>query len=147
MKFQTRLAAIQVIFQSLVNKKKIFKIKEEFDQHYRNQTIDQNGKKIKYNVNFLTKLIDLYILTSSKYNFSENVNKHIDFDRSFLKWDLINQSIMMMTISEIIYTEKNKRKIIINEYIELSKLFVNLKDVKIINAILDKLINEKIYEK
>ena len=33
-------------------------------------------------------------------------------------------------------------KIILNDYIEISKSFVNLQDTKLINAILDKLINE-----
>ena len=140
-KFETRVAAVQVIFQSLVNKKQIIDVKKEFDQFYRNQVIEQNGKKIKYNVNFLTKLIDLYINTSSTYDYIEKINKFSNFDRSFLKWDLINQSIMMIAISELKNIDKKKRKIVINEYIEVSKLFVQSKDVKIINAILDKFLN------
>ena len=34
-------------------------------------------------------------------------------------------------------------KIILNDYIEISKSFVSLKETKLINLILDKLINEK----
>ena len=40
-------------------------------------------------------------------------------------------------------SEKEKIKIILNDYIEISKSFVNLKESKLINAILDKLLNEK----
>ena len=47
-----------------------------------------------------------------------------------------------MAISELKNCDKNKSKIIINEYIELSKLFLNLQDTKIINAVLDKFIND-----
>ena len=35
------------------------------------------------------------------------------------------------------------KKIIFNDYIEVSKSFVSLKETKLINSILDKLINEK----
>ena len=49
-----------------------------------------------------------------------------------------------MAISELKNCDKHKKKIIINEYIELSKSFINLQDRKIINVILDKFLNEKI---
>ena len=49
-----------------------------------------------------------------------------------------------MTISEIRNSEKEKIKIILNDYIEISKSFVSHKETKLINSILDKLINEKI---
>ena len=48
-----------------------------------------------------------------------------------------------MTISEIRNSEKEKIKIILNDYIEISKFFVSDKETKLINSILDKLINEK----
>ena len=34
-------------------------------------------------------------------------------------------------------------KIILNDYIEVSKSFVDLKETKLINSILDKMINEE----
>ena len=143
-KSKTRLVAVQIIFQNLISKKEIKNIKEEFDKFYKNKALEENGDKIRYNINFLNKLLDNYIKTSSNINFDHEINKYIKFERIFEKWDLINKSILMMAISELNNCEKHKKKIIINEYIELSKSFINLQDRKIINVILDKFLNEKI---
>ena len=143
-KSKTRLVAVQIIFQNLINKKELKNIKEEFDKFYKNKALEENGDKIKYNINFLNKLLDNYIKTSSNIDFNYEINKYIKFERIFEKWDLINKSILMMAISELKNCDKHKKKIIINEYIELSKLFINLQDRKIINVILDKFLNEKI---
>lgn len=143
-KSKTRLVAVQIIFQNLINKKELKNIKEEFDKFYKNKALEENGDKIKYNINFLDKLLDNYIKTSSNINFNYEINKYIKFERIFEKWDLINKSILMMAISELKNCDKHKKKIIINEYIELSKSFINLQDRKIINVILDKFLNEKI---
>ena len=143
-KSKTRLVAVQIIFQNLINKKELKNIKEEFDKFYKNKALEENGDKIKYNINFLNKLLDNYIKTSSNIDFNYEINKYIKFKRIFEKWDLINKSILMMAISELKNCDKHKKKIIINEYIELSKLFINLQDRKIINVILDKFLNEKI---
>ena len=45
--------------------------------------------------------------------------------------------------SELRNSEKYKINIILNDYIEISKSFVNLQETKFINAILDKIINEE----
>ena len=143
-KSKTRLVAVQIIFQNLINNKELKNIKEEFDKFYKNKVLEENGDKIKYNINFLNKLLDNYIKTSSNINFNNEINKYIKFERIFEKWDLINKSILMMAISELRNCDKYKKKIIINEYIELAKSFINLQDRKIINVILDKFLNEKI---
>jgi len=141
-KSKTRIAAVQVIFQFLSNGKNTTSIQDEFNKYYRNKKLGNKIEKIEYNVNFLSKLIDYYTLTSLNFNFESKINKYLKFDRLFEKWDLINKSIMMMAISELINTDRNKRKIIINEYIELSKKFIHSHEIKIINAILDKFMNE-----
>ena len=70
----------------------------------------------------------------------QEINKLISFKRKFEKWDTINKAIMLVAISELKYSNNFKDKIILNDYLEISKSFVNLKDTKIINAILDKFI-------
>ena len=49
LKSKTRLAAIQLVSQQLVNNQDIESIKDEFDKHYRNTVIDNNSEKIQYN--------------------------------------------------------------------------------------------------
>ena len=138
-KSKTRLAAIQLVSQQLINKQDIELIKEDFDKHYRNTIINDN--KIEYNVNFLSKLINFFKLIDQKI-ISQEINNIIKFDRKFDNWDTINKAIILVAISELRNSDKEKMKIILNDYIEVSKSFVSLKETKLINLILDKLINE-----
>tara|TARA_B100001540_G_C15614219_1_gene554546 strand:+ start:417 stop:854 length:438 start_codon:yes stop_codon:yes gene_type:complete len=140
-KSKTRLAAIQLVSQQLVNKQQIEKIKEDFDKYYRNTVLDESNEKIKYNVNFLSKIITYYKLLDSK-KLENKINNLIDFKRKFQKWDTINRAIILVAISELYQVERLKIKIILNDYIEISKFFVTNKETKLINSILDKLINE-----
>ena len=92
--------------------------------------------------NFLSKLVDFF-KTTNLQNISEEINNLITFNREFEKWDTINKAIILVAISELRNSEKEKIKIILNDYIEISKSFVTIKETKLINSILDKLINEK----
>mgnify|MGYP001392610241 CR=1 FL=1 len=142
LKSKTRLVAIQLVSQHLVNKNDIELIKGDFDKYYRNTIIDEDLETVKYNSNFLSKIIN-YFKTVKFQELSKEINEIITFDRQFEKWDNINQAIIITAISELKYSEKNKIKIILNDYIEISKSFVSLTETKLINSILDKLINEK----
>ena len=137
LKSKTRLAAIQLVSQHLVNDEDIEFIKDDFNVYYRNTKIDTSSDKIKYNINFLSKLVNYYKKINIK-NISQEINNLITFDRKFEKWDTVNKAIMLVAISELKYSKNIKYRILLNDYLEISKLFVNLKDTKIINAILDK---------
>ena len=138
-KSKTRLAAIQLVSQQLVNDEDIEIIKDDFNKYYRNTKIDSSSEKIKYNINFLSKLVNYYKKINIK-NISQEINKFITFDRKFEKWDTINKAILLVAISELKNSKNIKYKIVLNDYLEISKSFVNLKDTKIINALLDKFI-------
>ena len=130
-KTKTRLAAIQLVSQQLVNNQDIVTIKDDFDKYYRNTQLDNTSEKIEYNVNFLSKLVN-YFKTIDIENVSEEINKLIKFDRKFEKWDTINKAIVLVAVGELRNSEKEKIKIILNDYIEISKSFVNLKETKFI---------------
>ena len=136
---KTRLAAIQLVSQQLINNQDIEKIKDDFDKYYRNTKIDKSPEKIEYNISFLSKLVNYY-KKIDVINISKEVNNLITFDRKFEKWDTVNKAILLLAISELNNSKNIMHKIILNDYLEISKLFVNLKDTKIINAILDKFI-------
>ena len=142
LKSKTRLAAIQLVSQHLINNQDIEYIKDDFDKYYRNTIIDEGSEKIEYNLIFLSKLISYFKITDFKI-LSKEINSKIKFDRKFEKWDNIIQAIILISISEIRNSSKEKIKIILNDYIEISKSFVNINETKLINSILDKLINEK----
>ena len=142
LKSKTRLVAIQLVSQHFINNQDIEYIKDDFDKYYRNTIIDEGSEKIEYNLSFLSKLISYFKITDFKI-LSKEINSKIKFDRKFEKWDNIIQAIILISISEIRNSSKEKIKIILNDYIEISKSFVNINETKLINSILDKLINEK----
>ena len=142
LKSKTRLAAIQLVSQHLINNQDIEYIKDDFDKYYRNTIIDEDSEKIEYNLSFLSKLISYFKITELK-TLSKEINSKIKFERKFEKWDNIIQAIILISISEIRNSSKEKIKIILNDYIEISKSFVNINETKLINSILDKLINDK----
>jgi len=142
LKTKTRIAAIQLVSQQLINNQDIESLKEDFDKHYRNTIIENNSDIVKYNVNFLSKLVEFF-KTINLQKISEEINNLIKFDREFEKWDTTNKAIILVAISELRNSGKEKMKIILNDYIEISKSFLVLKETKLINSILDKLINEK----
>ena len=139
LKSKTRLAAVQLVSQQLVNNQDIELLKDDFDKHYRNTKIDNSSEKIKYNINFLSKLVNYYKKINKK-NIYQEINDLGTFDRKFEKWDTINKAILLVAISELKYSKNIKYKIILNDYLEISKSFVNLIDTKMINALLDKFI-------
>jgi len=147
LKSKTRLTNIQLIFQHISTNDDIDSIRENFDKYYKNSSIENfsSKKKIKFefNTNFLIKLNNYYKEYVNLNDYLLKINSFITFDRKFEKWNLINQSIILAAISELKNTEESKLKIVLNDYLNISKNFLSLNEVKIINAILDKFINEK----
>ena len=141
-KFKTRMTAIQLVSQQLIDYKDINLIKDDFDKYYKNTVIYENEDIVQYNDAFLLKLISFYQKTNFQ-DLSNEINNIIDFNRKFEKWDTITKSIILVSISELRNSKKEKIKIILNDYLDISKSFVNIKETKLINSILDKLIHDK----
>ena len=120
LKSKTRLAAIQLVSQQLVNDEEIEFIKDDFNKYYRNTKIDTSSDKIKYNINFLSKLVNYYKKINIK-NISQEINNLITFDRKFEKWDTVNKAIMLVAISELKYSKNINYRIVLNDYLEISK--------------------------
>jgi len=148
-KSKTRLAFIQFIFLSLSSKDNLFNIKDDFDNYFHNlmvSSIDEKKEvKIQYNKNFFEKLTKNYIVFIKENDPNLLINPLINFDRKFDQWSKINQSIILSIISEISITDKKKVKIILNDYLNISKSFVTKNELKMLNGIIDKYLNEKKY--
>ena len=147
LKSKTRLVFIQIIFENLSTKNDIFEIFNIFDSKYKNTYVDsfQGKRKIKFefNSNFLKKLISYFNNYTKSKDYLDGINKFINFDRNFEKWDIINKSIFLAAISELNNIEGNKLKIVLNDYLNISKSFIEDREIGIINAVLDKMIYEK----
>ena len=146
-KSQTRLAFIQFIFQSeFLNLEKNNNI-DEFQNYFYNSNIATIGNKkefkIKFNKNFFKKLCENYFNNFDKKNTVDQINKFIDLDRKFERWNIVLKSLIFAIISELQNSEDKYIKIILNDYINISKSLVNLKEIKLMNAIVQKYLNEK----
>ena len=146
-KTKTRLAFIQFIFSSFFSDLSIEENSNDFEKYFNKLSvslIDQKEESlINFNKNYFNKL------TSSYNNFIKNnyvddiINPLINFDRKFDSWDRINKSIILSIFSELEITAEEKIKILLNDYLNISKLLIPKKEIGMINAITDKYINEK----
>ena len=149
LKSKTRLAFIQYIFLSMSSLDDNSDIKNDFNNYFHNLTVsaidEKKDTKIQYNKKMFNKLTDNYIDFIKKNDLSLLIDPHIVFERKFNQWSKINQSIILAIISEIIITSKGKIKIALNDYLNIAKSFVTTKELKMLNAIIDKYLNEKKY--
>ena len=150
-KSQTRLAFVQYIFQNeFLNKDSLESI-DDFQKHFYDTNIaiidEKKEIKLKFNKNFLDRLFSSLKTNIDKKNISEELNSFIDINRRFEKWDNILKSIIFAIIAELLITEKNKFKIVFNDYLNISKSLVSQKETKLINAIIQKYIDKNEIDK
>ena len=146
-KTKTRLAYIQFIFSTFFLKEKIVDETEHFQSYFYKlsiPTIEKDQETIfDFNKNFFTKLSSSYFEFITKNNIDELIDPLIKFDRKYKNWSFINKSIILAIFSEIEISKKEKIKILINDYFNISKSLITKKELGMINAITDKYINEK----
>ena len=146
-KSQTRLAFVQFIFQNEFISSSSVLTFDEFQNHFYNSDISIIGEKkefkLKFNKNFLKKLSDNYLKNFDKILIIKKLNNYISLERKFNKWNSVLKSLIFALISELEITEENKIKIIFNDYINISKSLVSKKETKLMNAIIQKYIDEE----
>ena len=86
-------------------------------------------------------------------NSKVNIDDQCQLDKYFIQFlqkkrpyerlDLITKAILIVGTSEIINNQSLNKKIIINEYVNIAKSFLNKPEVSLINAILDKIYETK----
>ena len=145
-KSQTRLAFVQYIFQNEFLQTDTLESIDDFQKHFYDTNIaiinEKKEIKLKFNKNFLNKLFSSLKNNIDKKNIIEDLNGFIDINRRFEKWDKILKSIIFAIIAELLITEKNKFKIVFNDYLNISKSLVSQKETKLINAIIQKYIDK-----
>jgi len=146
-KTKTRLAYIQFIFSTFFAKGELLDETEQFQNYFYKLSIPSAEKEqeiiVDFNKNFLTKLSFSYFEFIKKNNVDELIDSLINFDRKYKNWSFINKSIILAIFSEIEISKKEKIKILINDYFNISKSLITKKELGMINAITDKYINEK----
>ena len=69
----------------------------------------------------------------------DEILNHLNEDLDLKKLDKIFQIIVKSAIFEFLYKPKTSTKIIINEYLKASNFFIDDKQTKYLNALLDKI--------
>ena len=145
-KSQTRLAFVQYIFQNEFISTDSLESIEDFQKHFYDTNIaiidEKKETKLKFNKNFLNRLFSSFKNNIDKKNIIDDLNGFIDINRKFEKWDNVLKSIIFAIIAELLITEKNKLKIVFNDYLNISKSLVSQKETKLINAIIQKYIDK-----
>ena len=146
-KTKTRLAFIQFIFSNFFSEDEILEDTENFQNYFYKLLIPSTDKDqetiFDFNKNFFTKLSLSYFEFIKRNNVDDLIDPFINFDRKYKNWSLINKSIILAIFSEIEISKKEKIKILINDYFNISKSLITKKELGMINAITDKYINEK----
>ena len=145
-KSQTRLAFVQYIFQNEFLNSDSSESIEDFQKYFYDTNIaiidEEKEFKLKFNKNYLNKLFSSLKNNIDKKNIIDDLNDFININREFEKWDNILKSIMFAIIAELKITDKNKFKIVLNDYLNISKSLVSEKETKLINAIIQKYIDK-----
>ena len=145
-KSQTRLAFVQYIFQNEFLNTDSSESIEDFQKHFYNSNIavidEKKEFKLKFNKNFLNKLFNNYKNNFNKNIIIKDINTFSSIDRKFEKWDNILKSLIFAIISELKITDESKIKIVFNDYLNISKSLVSLKETKLINAIIQKYLDK-----
>ena len=145
-KSQTRLAFVQYIFQNELLNADYLESIDDFQKHFYDTNIaiidEKKETKLKFNKNFLNRLFSSFKNNIDKKNITDDLNGFIDINRKFEKWDNVLKSIIFAIIAELLITEKNKLKIVFNDYLNISKSLVSQKETRLINAIIQKYIDK-----
>ena len=146
-KTETRLAFIQFIFSSLFSNSSVEEKINDFENYFYKLSVPSIKKKkeilINFNKNYFKKLTKSYEEFIQYHNIEDIINSLIKFDRKYKNWDQINKSIILSIFSELEITKKEKVKILVNDYINISKTLIPKKDLGMINAITDKYLSDK----
>ena len=127
----SRIAAIQLMYE-----KSILNINTNSALDCFKDYMNSNDKMIynKMHSRFFKKLVSHF---REKVDFNDIYNNCISNSKMIADSELLNSIIKVATI-EMLY-EKTALPILINEYVEISKDFTSDNEVKVINAILDKI--------
>ena len=138
-KSSARLFAVQILFEMEINGKKINSILERLTDEYLIE-ISRLNKTEKADKNHLIKI--LRGVTKSQKDIDLNINDNL-IGWSLSRIDSVSRAILRSALYELRECNDIPVKVVINEYIEISKSFFEGDEPNFINGILDKI--SKIY--
>ncbi len=134
-KSSARLFAVQILFEMEINGKKINSILERLTDEYLIE-ISRLNKTGKADKNHLIKI--LKGVTKNQKDIDLNINDNL-IGWSLSRIDSVSRAILRSALYELRECNDIPVKVIINEYIEISKSFFEGDEPNFINGILDKI--------
>lgn len=129
-----RLLAVQALYQisinELSNKNSVDSILET--------ALHQPGLeelKKKPNFNYAKKILNGFLINSDKIDIL--IRKSLTKSRKLDNLDKLIQAILRLAIYEISFDNKVPKKVVINEYLNISHIFFTGDESKLLNGILD----------
>ena len=138
-KSSARLFAVQILFEMEINGKKINNILERLTNEYLIE-ISRLNKTEKADKNHLIKI--LKGVTKNQKDIDLDIKDNL-IGWSLSRIDSVSRAILRSALYELRECNDIPVKVIINEYIEISKSFFQGEESNFINGILDKI--SKIY--
>ena len=138
-KSSARLFAVQILFEMEINGKKINNILERLTDEYLIE-ISRLNKKEKADKNHLNKI--LKGVTKNQKDIDTDIKDNL-IGWSLSRIDSVSRAILRSALYELRECNDIPVKVIIDEYIEISKSFFEGEEPNFINGILDKI--SKIY--
>lgn len=135
----SRLAAVQTCFQSFYDNNSLNITASEFNKYRFKKLLDNDNIKLDYDKNYFNDIIFYVENFKSNYNSNDFFSKFLFSKRPYERLDLITKAILIVGSSEILNNKNVNIKIIINDYIEIAKSFLEKPEVSMINAILDNI--------
>ena len=126
----SRLTAVQFAYQLEITHENLLESAEKFLSS--DIFKEEDYKEIK--ISFFKRLIS----NLNDETLSEQIEKSLKSGKNLIHLSIIELCILKIALIEMIY-EKTDIPVIINEYIEIAKLFLDSNSIKFINALLDNL--------
>ena len=138
-KSSSRLFAVQILYEMELNDKSYELILEAFSDDYflELEKINNNGKP---NKKYIEKLIKG--VSNNQKEIDELISRNLT-NRKLSNLDSLMRSILRISVYELIYEFKIPKKVVLNEYIEIAKLFFNGEEPSLINAVLDVILKDQ----
>ena len=130
-----RLASIQATYQKLQTDDKIDDVVSHFENYHFVDGVLQS--RVEPDMNLFKNIT--YGVENHHEELKNIVSTHLNDQWRVDRLSCICFCLLLCAVYELLY-EKTPQSVSINEYIELSKDFLNDKEIKFINGILDKIL-------
>jgi transcription antitermination factor NusB len=129
-KINTRLLLTQIVYQHHVRQQPLPVVAKEYVFHH------LNANPNHYHRDFFDTMVAF--LSQARPSLEQKLRSYETEQWRYERMDPVLLGILMVGMAELLVQPETPTNVIINEYIELTKDFLNDKDAKFVHVLLDK---------